>query len=95
MSREAAARCPLDRDQLALLAMHRLLPERSLPELLTASARVNDPVRLALFHFQQCARCHAGELCERGSDLADVCHAWRPRAAAGAEAGRYKEDPAW
>ena len=80
MSRETAARCPLSRDQLALLTLHRLLPERSLPELLTVSLLVNNPVRLALFHVQGCTRCGAGEPCERGAGLIDGCHAWRPRA---------------
>jgi hypothetical protein len=80
MSREQIARCPLSADQLPLLALHRHLPQRSLPELLVASERVNDPVRLALFHAQGCAPCSAGEPCERGARLMDGCHAWRIRA---------------
>lgn len=79
MSREIVASVILSADQLPLLALHRLLPERSLPELLTASGRVNDPAQLALFHVQGCARCGAGEPCERGAGLIDGCHAWRLR----------------
>jgi hypothetical protein len=87
--RESPATCPLGADQLALLAMHRLLPERSLPDLLVASARVNDPARAALFHFAQCVTCTAaafegtGALCARGTRLVTTCRGWRAREAAG------------
>lgn len=85
MSREAAATCPLGGEQLALLAMHRLLPERSLVDLVSASPRVNDPARAALAHFAQCATCTAaafegtGVLCAHGARVIAPARGWRHR----------------
>jgi hypothetical protein len=79
MSREQAARCPLAAAELPLLELHRLCPERSLPELHIASARVNDPVRVAMLHAQSCLKCLPGALCKRGARLAGACRQWRPR----------------
>jgi hypothetical protein len=85
MTREIVASAVLAPDQFGLLGLHRHLPERSLPELLRASARVQDPVRLALFHFAACDTCAAAalvgaaQLCERGGRLVAACHAWRAR----------------
>ena len=80
MSREQAAACPLAADQLPLLVLGRHVPERSLPELLSASGRVGDSVRLALFHVRVCDGCSETALCERGARLIDACHGWRERA---------------
>lgn len=82
MSRESAAACPLSADQLQLLALHRQIHERSLPDLLIASARVNDPVRVALFHLQGCNTCPGSVACERGARLIEACRGWRVRRAA-------------
>jgi hypothetical protein len=84
MTRELAASLSLDGAQTALLALHRLLPERSLPELIAASAQVGDPVRLAMFHVLECPSCTVaafaeGHLCPRGHRLVAACHGWRPR----------------
>jgi hypothetical protein len=79
MSREQAAACPLGTAELPLLELHRLCPERSLPELHAASTRVNDPVRVAMLHSQSCQRCTAETLCKRGINLAAACHRWRAR----------------
>jgi hypothetical protein len=80
MSREIVAASVLSSAQLPLLVLHRHVPERTLPELLTASGRVNDPVRLALFHLQSCAACTEIGGCDRGARLIAACHAWRARA---------------
>jgi len=79
MSREIAAAAVLGVHQLPLLVLHRHVPERSLPDLLAASARVNDPVRLALFHLQSCAVCTDSARCARGGELIAACAGWRPR----------------
>jgi hypothetical protein len=80
MSREIVAAAVLSSDQLPLLVLHRHAPERTLPELLTASGRVNDPVRLALFHLQNCDACTELVGCERGARLLAACRGWRDRA---------------
>jgi hypothetical protein len=86
MSREIAASAVLAPNQYPLLLLHRHIPERTLPDLLAASARVNDPVRLALFHLQSCDVCapaclvNAGVLCLRGVPLVAGCAGWRARA---------------
>jgi len=77
MSREIAAGALRSVDQLLLLSRH--VPERSLPELLSSSARVGDPVRLALLHVRVCDDCAGASLCERGARLIEACHAWQPR----------------
>jgi hypothetical protein len=87
MTRELAASLSLDGAQTALLALHRLLPERSLPELIAASAQVGDPVRLAMFHVLECPACTTAalvgdgvsHLCARGRRLLAACHGWCPR----------------
>jgi hypothetical protein len=79
VSREIVAAAILSSDQLPLLVLHRHVPERTLPELLIASARVNDPVRLALFHLQSCADCSEIMGCDRGSRLIAACRGWRDR----------------
>lgn len=83
MIREIATSAVLSVDQLPLLGLHRRVPERTLPELLAASARVNNPVRLALFHLQRCADCSESVTCDRGGRLIEACHDWRPRPEAG------------
>jgi hypothetical protein len=79
VSREIVAIAVLGPDQLPLLILHCRVPERTLPELLTASERVNDPVRLALFHLQGCDTCTESVVCERGTRLIDACRGWRER----------------
>lgn len=83
MSREIAAAAVLGVHQLPLLVLHRHVPERSLPDLLAASERVNDPVRLALFHLQGCAVCTDTMRCERGGRLIAACAGWRSRGEGG------------
>lgn len=80
MSREILSTAVLSTDQLPLLVLHRHTPERTLPELLTASARVNDPVRIARFHLQGCDTCTESVACERGARLIEACRGWRARA---------------
>jgi hypothetical protein len=80
MTREILASAVLAPDQYSLLTLHRHVAERTLPDLIAASSRVNDPVRLAVFHLRHCFRCTdeaAG--CERGARLIAACAGWRPR----------------
>jgi len=85
MTRELEASAVLTAAELSLIGLHRLLPQRSLPELLTASAQVGDPIRIAMLHLATCETCHAqalvgeGRCCDRGARLLAVCHGWRPR----------------
>jgi hypothetical protein len=80
MTRERPAACPLAGDEVVLLQLNRHVPERSVLELREAAIRVGDPVRLALFHLQQCEICGtAGELCSRGARLVEGAHGWRSR----------------
>jgi hypothetical protein len=79
MTREQAAACPLAAAELPLLDLHRLCPERSMPELHTASARVGDSVRAVMLHSQGCLKCKPGAPCKRGTQLAGACRRWRPR----------------
>jgi hypothetical protein len=85
MSREQAAACPLAADQLPLLAVARLTPERSLPELLEASTHVGNPARLAMLHWANCPRCTTaalageGTCCTRGARLLERARGWRAR----------------
>jgi hypothetical protein len=79
MTRERPAACPFTGDELVLLQLNRHVPERSVLELRAAATRVGDPVRLALFHLQQCEACDDGELCLRGERLVGACRGWRPR----------------
>ena len=93
MSREILAAAVLGAAQLPLLALHRRAPERSLAELLAASACANDPVRLALFHYQNCEACATQALvgeaqsCARGARMIEAARGWRPRAEVVAEKG--------
>jgi hypothetical protein len=83
MSREISAEPVLAAEQTALLALHRLTPERSLLDLLDASSRINDPVRLSLFHIRECATCATQALsggvqpCARGARLIGAARGWR------------------
>ncbi len=79
MTREIIVSAVLAPDQYPLLALHRHVPERTLPDLLAASGRVSDPVRLALFHLQGCSVCTEAAACSRGARLVAACHAWRRR----------------
>ena len=92
MSRESAAACPLTADEQPLLAIARLVPERSVLDLREASTHVNNPARLAMLHWASCPRCRSaalrGEpdgLCKRGRHLLSRAHSWRARA--GGEGG--------
>jgi hypothetical protein len=82
MSREISAEPVLAAEQTALLALHRLTPERSLLDLLDASSRINDPVRLSLFHIGVCARCATLALsggfmpCARGARIMGAGRGW-------------------
>ena len=89
MTREIAAALDLHGAQRALLALHRLLPERSLLELLAAGAQVGDPVRLAMLHLAECPACTVaalvskgtGHLCARGRRQLAACATPRVRPA--------------
>jgi hypothetical protein len=88
MSREQPAACPLHAGELALLALHRHVPERGLTELIERAQRVGDPTRLAFVHFAECAACGpealvgTGVLCARAQRLVEPARGWRPRRAA-------------
>lgn len=83
MSREIVAAAVLGADQFPLLALHRYVPERSLPELLAAAGRVGDPARLACCHFAACDTCApetlvgTGALCAGGRRLVETARGWR------------------
>jgi hypothetical protein len=85
VSREVIASAVLAADQFGLLALHRYVPERGLTELIERSQRVGDPVRLSLFHVQQCPRCGPAALvsdglaCDRGRTLFADAHGWPDR----------------
>jgi hypothetical protein len=85
VTRELEASAVLAADQFGLLALHRHVPERGLTELIERSQRVGDPVRLSLFHLQQCPRCGPAALvddglaCDRGRALIAAAHGWRDR----------------
>jgi hypothetical protein len=88
MTREIQASMGWTAELLPALALHRLVPERSLPEVVQAAAQVGAGARLMLFHLQGCEGCvraalvEAGRVCDRGRRLLEGCHGWRDRSRA-------------
>ena len=87
VSREILGGAPvLGPGAFSLLALARLVPERSLPELIDTATRVGHPTRRAFLHFADCTPCSTqalvGEahLCARGARLVTSCRGWRERA---------------
>lgn len=75
-------------EAVALMAMHRRCPERSVLEVRAEALRVGSPLRAALLHvLHGCGTCgpaalvREGECCPRGRRLMAACRGWRARPA--------------